>query len=205
VVSVVALLFFSSIVFRMLEEAVATIFHSAGRTTRRKAWISALLPYLFMSLLMISTFVLTVLASMADRLGGSALTIFGLAIPTALWARLALQVAGFAGLVFLFAGVYSVLPVGRISGRLALVGGLCAAVLWRGVGLLLSYYFATLSMVNVLYGSLATVVVLLLLLEGAFIVLLLGAQVIAELEASAAAGLPWFEQAMHPAHHGPLP
>jgi YihY family inner membrane protein len=205
VVSVVALLFFSSIVFRMLEEAVATIFHSAGRTTRRKAWISALLPYLFMSLLMISTFVLTVLASMADRLGGSALTIFGLAIPTALWARLALQVAGFAGLVFLFAGVYSVLPVGRISGRLALVGGLCAAVLWRGVGLLLSYYFATLSMVNVLYGSLATVVVLLLLLEGAFIVLLLGAQVIAELEASAAAGLPWYEQAMHPAHRGPVP
>jgi uncharacterized BrkB/YihY/UPF0761 family membrane protein len=49
-------------------------------------------------------------------------------------------------------------------------------------------------MVNLLYGSLATVVVLLLFLEGAFIILLLGAQVIAELEASAAAGLPWHEQ-----------
>ena len=198
VVSVVALLFFSSIVFRMLEEAVATIFHGAGRTARRKAWISALLPYLFISLLMLSTFVLTILVSMADRLGGSALTLFGLALPTALWARLLLRAAGFAGLVLLFAGVYSVLPVGRISHRLAIIGGFCAAVLWRGVGLLLSYYFATLSMVNVLYGSLATVVVLLLLLEGAFVVLLLGAQVIAELEASAAAGVAWYEPPRRP-------
>jgi len=199
-VSVVALLFFSSIVFRMLEEAVATIFHASGRTARRKAWISALLPYLFMSMLMLATFVLTIFASMTDRLGGSALTILGLALPTALWARLLLRAAGFAGLVLLFAGVYSVLPVGRVSRRLAMVGGLCAAILWRGVGLLLSYYFATLSMVGVLYGSLATVVVLLLLLEGAFIVLLLGAQVIAELEASAAAGVPWYEPPHRPAH-----
>jgi YihY family inner membrane protein len=193
VVSVVALLFFSSIVFRMLEEAVATIFHASGRTARRKAWISALLPYLFMGLLMLATFALTLFASMVDRLGGSALTVFGLPVPTALWARLLLRAVGFAGLVLLFAGIYSVLPVGRISRQLALIGGLCAAILWRGVGLLLSYYFATLSMVNVLYGSLATVVVLLLLLEGAFVIVLLGAQVIAELEASAAAGLPWYE------------
>ena len=192
-ISVVVLLFFSSIAFRMLEEAVATIFHASGRTARRNVWISVLLPYLFIALLMIFVVALTLLAAVAEGLGASAVTVFGLRLPTARWARLVLGVGGFAGLVLLFAAVYKVLPVGRISRRLALVGGLCAATLWRGVGALLSSYFATLSMVNVLYGSLATVVVLLLFLEAAFIIVLLGAQVIAELEASAAAGVPWYE------------
>jgi YihY family inner membrane protein len=192
-VSVVALLVFSSFAFRMLEEAVATIFHASGRTTRRHALLSVLLPFLFMGLIMMAILVLTFLSSIAGWLGGSAVTIFGLRVPTGAWARWAMRLAGFDGLVLLFAGVYSVLPVGRISRRLALIGGLCAAVLWKGVGLLLAWYFATLSMVNMLYGSLATVVVVLLFLEGAFIIVLLGAQVIAELEASAAAGVPWYE------------
>ena len=192
-VSVVVLLIFSSMAFRMLEEAVAIIFHASGRTAHRPFLISVLLPYLFMALMMIAVLGLTLLSSVADWLGGSAVTIFGTKVLTGHWARLALRVAGFAGLVLLFAGIYVAMPVGRIPRRLALIGGLCAAVLWRGVGSLLSYYFATLSMVNVLYGSLATVVVLLLFLEGAFIIVLLGAQVIAELEASAAAGLHWYE------------
>jgi membrane protein len=192
-VSVVVLVLFSSLAFRMLEEAVATIFHASGRTTRRHVLLSALIPYLFMALLMAAILVLTLLSAAADALGESSATVFGLEISAGPWARLALRLTGFAGLVLLFAGVYVVLPVGRISRRLALIGGLSAAVLWKVVGMLLSSYFATLSMVNVLYGSLATVVVVLLFLEGAFIIVLLGAQVIAELTASAAAGRPWYE------------
>ena len=192
-VSVAALLFFSSIAFRMLEEAVGTIFHASGRTDRRHPWLSALLPFAIMILLVLSVLALTVLSSVASGLGDPAARIFGLDLPRAAGTRLVLRVVSFAGLVLLFAGTYQVLPVGRISRRLAFIGGLCAATLWRGVGMLLSYYFASLSMVNVLYGSLATVVVLLLYLEGAFIIVLLGAQVIAELEASAAAGVPWHE------------
>jgi YihY family inner membrane protein len=192
-VSVVALLLFSSIAFRMLEEAVSTIFQASGRTRRRHALHSALLPYMFMGLLMIAIFLLTLFSSIVDGLGGSVVTVFGLELPAVRGAKLAMRVAGFAGLVLLFAGVYVMLPVGRISRRLALIGGLCAAILWRAVGALLAYYFSTLSMVNLLYGSLATVVVVLLFLEGAFIIVLLGAQVIAELTASAAAGRPWWE------------
>jgi YihY family inner membrane protein len=138
--------------------------------------------------------VLTLLSLFAGGPGFSAVAAYGLEIPAAPGVRLALRLAGFVGLVLLFAGTYKVMPVGHISRRLAVVGGLCAATLWHGVGLLLSYYFARISMVNVLYGSLATVVVLLLYLEGAFIILLLGAQLIAEVEASAAAGLRWHER-----------
>ena len=108
--------------------------------------------------------------------------------------NLALRLVGFAGMVVLFAGIYRVLPVVRIALGRALVGGLCAATLWLLIGRFLVYYFSTLSMVNVIYGSLATVVVLLLFMEIAFIILLLGAQVIAELEASAKAGVPWYER-----------
>ncbi len=53
------------------------------------------------------------------------------------------------------------------------------------------YYFSSISLVNMIYGSLTTVIVVLLTMEVASIILLLGAQVIAELQASASAGLPW--------------
>jgi membrane protein len=66
-------------------------------------------------------------------------------------------------------------------------------VLWRLTAVFMVCFFANISMVNVLYGSLATVIVVLLSLEIVFIILLLGAQVIAELEASFTAGLRWFE------------
>jgi len=193
-VSVVALLFFSSIAFRMLEQAVGLIFHASGRTDRRHPWLSALLPFLIMLGLMVAVLALTLLSSLAEGRGGAAAAAYGLEAPRTRWARALLRLATFAGLVILFAGTYQVLPVGRIPRRLALIGGLCAAVLWRGLGMLMSSWFASLSMVSVLYGSLATVVVLLLYLEAAFVILLLGAQVIAELEASAAAGVPWHER-----------
>lgn len=188
-VSILALLFFSATAFRMLEVAISIIFRAAGSTARRSSWLSALLPFLFIVLLIVSVLALTVFATLAG--GSSEATVGGLEVPASPAARLWLRLASFAGLVLLFAGTYKVLPAGRISLRLALLGGLFAAILWRGVGLLLSWYFASLSMVNVIYGSLATVVVLLLYLEAAFIVVLLGAQVIAELRASADAGVPW--------------
>lgn len=53
------------------------------------------------------------------------------------------------------------------------------------------YYFLNVSFVNVIYGSLATIIVLLISLEVGSIILLLGAQVIAELERCERAGVPW--------------
>ena len=47
------------------------------------------------------------------------------------------------------------------------------------------WYFSTLSQIKVVYGSLTTAIVVLLSLEIAALVLLLGAQVIAEYERSA--------------------
>jgi membrane protein len=194
VVSMGFLLFFSGVAFRMLEEAVAAIFGTPATGARRSILVSALIPYGFVVLLMTALFFMTLLTSSLDALGSGDVPVFGVAHSAASRVRLLLRLAGLPGLVVLFAGIYWVLPVVKISLRRALIGGLCAAVLWRLVGFVMAYYFANISTVGLVYGSLATVIVVLIFLEAAFIILLLCAQVIAELEASAAAGLRWYEK-----------
>ena len=55
-------------------------------------------------------------------------------------------------------------------------------MLWEITRHILVWYFATLSQVSILYGSLTTAIVVLLSLEIAATLLLLGAQVISEYE-----------------------
>jgi YihY family inner membrane protein len=192
--SVASMLFFSSIAFRMLEQAVAAIFHASGRTAHRRFWVSALLPYLFLLVLMAAFLGIALLTTSLEALDEHQVRLLGLQRPLAFGIKLVLRLSGFLGLVVVFAGIYRVLPVVRISTRRALAGGLAAALLWRLTASFLVYFFTNISTVSVLYGSLATVVVVLLSLEVFFIILLLGAQVIAELEASAAAGVRWYEK-----------
>jgi YihY family inner membrane protein len=84
--------------------------------------------------------------------------------------------------VLLFAAIYWVMPASRIKVRRALIGGFIAALLWELVRRTMVWYFSSLSMVNIIYGSAATIVFILLSFEAAAIILLLGAQLIAELE-----------------------
>ena len=74
------------------------------------------------------------------------------------------------------------MPVGRLSLRHALIGGVTAALLWELTRHVLVLYFATLSQVGVVYGSLTTAIAVLLSLDLAATLLLLGAQVISEYE-----------------------
>jgi membrane protein len=57
-----------------------------------------------------------------------------------------------------------------------------ATILWEITRSILVWYYAHLSLVNLIYGSIATVVVALLSVEAVALIILLGAQVIAELE-----------------------
>ncbi len=74
------------------------------------------------------------------------------------------------------------MPVVRVAFRHALIGGVTVTILWEIVRRVLVWYYSVLSKVNLIYGSLAAPVVALLTLEAAAIILLLGAEVIAELE-----------------------
>jgi len=64
----------------------------------------------------------------------------------------------------------------------ALIGAIAATLLWELTRRVLVWYFATLSQIGTVYGSLATGIVVLLSLELGSTLLLLGAQVIAEYE-----------------------
>ena len=93
-----------------------------------------------------------------------------------------LYLLGLGGEIFVITSVYLVMPVGRLSLRHALIGGVTAALLWELTRHVLVWYFATLSQVGVVYGSLTTAIAVLLSLDLAATLLLLGAQVISEYE-----------------------
>ncbi|TDO16697.1 YihY family inner membrane protein [Halomonas ventosae] len=186
------LLLFSSFAFRMLEDALAIIFHTPDtQHPRRSAWVSALLPYAFMLVLGAGLLALTLLVSLVSAVNALWLALFERELPLAGLSETALNLTSFLGVFLLFSAIYKFLPVVKIALRRAVVGGFVAALLWEGVRLLLVFYFANISLVNAVYGSLATLVVVLLSLEVGAIILLLGAQVIAELERNARLGLPW--------------
>lgn len=87
-----------------------------------------------------------------------------------------------AGEIFVLTSIYLVIPVGRPTLRHALVGAITAALLWELTRHALVWYFATLSQVSVVYGSLTTAIVVLFSLEALATLLLFGAQLIAEYE-----------------------
>lgn len=192
VLGLAALLFFSSFAFRMLEDAMAIIFHQPDATSFRSFWVSALLPYAFMLVLGAALMILAMLSAAANALNQLLLTLFGQGLPLAGASGLLLNLLSFIGMVGLFSALYKVMPVVKIALRRALVGGFVAALLWELVRVILAWYFINVSLVNIVYGSLATLIVLLLSLEIGAIIMLLGAQVIAELERSARANRPWY-------------
>lgn len=170
------LLFFSSFAFRMLEDSIAIIFHRPGNP-HRSFWYSAVLPFAFMLVLGIGLLTLTLVFAFVNTLYEEP--------------GLILYLLSFVSVFLMFSATYKVMPIVRISPRRAVVGGLVAAILWEATRLVMMYYFLNISFVNVIYGSLATIIVLLISLEVGSIILLLGAQVIAELERSERAGIPW--------------
>jgi YihY family inner membrane protein len=95
---------------------------------------------------------------------------------------IALYVLGMVGEVLMLTSVYLVMPVGRITFYHAFIGGISATILWEITRRLLVWYYSTLSLVNLIYGSFAAAVVTLLSIEVAAVILLFCAQVIAELD-----------------------
>ena len=192
-VGFLVLLFFSSLAFRMLEDAMSIIFGGHNPPAKRSFWVSALLPYVYLLVLGMGLLALTLTTAVLDMVSGRSIWLLGVRLSLEQAPAVALYLSGFVGVGLLFTSIYKVLPVVRIALRRALAGGFVAALLWEITRRILVYYFANISLVNTVYGSFATVIVVLLSLEVGAVILLLGAQVIAELEANAAAGLPWYE------------
>ncbi len=177
-----SLVFFSSFAFTMLENAMSVIFYHRVRIHRRHFAISAVIPYIYILLLALGLLIVSVVTGALDTLGARAVHVFGMQLSLDQTTAVVVYLLGLAGEVLLLTSLYLVMPVGRIALSHALFGGITAAILWEITRRVLAWYFATLSYVNVIYGSFTTVIVILLSLEIGAVILLLGAQVIAVYE-----------------------
>ena len=176
------MLFFSSLAFTVLENAMSVIFVHRVAIRRRHFLVSALLPYCYILFLAVGMLLVTIISSVLQALGQESVELFGRSWSLGGMSGVLLYLLGFGGEVFLLTSVYLVMPVGRLSLRHALIGAVTAAILWEITRHVLVWYFATLSQVAVVYGSLTTAIVVLLSLELGATLLLLGAQVISEYE-----------------------
>ncbi|HEY4744569.1 MAG TPA: YihY/virulence factor BrkB family protein [Desulfuromonadaceae bacterium] len=175
------MLFFSSIAFTFLENAISVIFFHHVRHERRPFLVSALIPFVYICALAVGIVLVSVMVGAVETLESRHLVLFNRNVSLAGTDRVALYILGIAGELLMLTSIYLVMPVVRITFRHALIGGAAATLLWEIVRRLLVWYYTSFSMVNIIYGSIATVVVTLLSIEVAALILLLGAQVIAEL------------------------
>jgi len=176
------MVFFSSLAFTVLENAMSVIFLHRVVERKRRFIFSVLIPYVYILSLGIGLLLVTLVAGSLQAVGKESVELFGREWSLSGFSGVLLYLLGFAGEVFVLTSVYLVMPAGRLAWRHALIGGVTAAILWEVTRHVLVWYFATLSQVTIVYGSLTTAIVVLLSLEIAATLLLFGAQVISEYE-----------------------
>jgi len=181
-VGFVAMLFFSSLAFSMLETAMSAIFVHRPRIRGRNFLISAIIPFVYIFLMGLGIVLVSFIVGALETLESRYVTIAGWSLNLGGATGVALYILGIVGEVLMLTSFYLVMPVVRVRFCHALIGGITATVLWEFTRRVLIWYYGAVSMVNVIYGSIAITVVALLSIEVITIILLLGAQVIAELE-----------------------
>jgi membrane protein len=176
------MIFFSALAFTVLENAVSVIFFHRVAVKRRHFLVSAVIPYLFALSVGVGLLLVTLMSSALRNLGTHDISLFGQLHSLGILAAVLLYLLGVLGEVLLLTAVYLVMPVGRLVLRHALLGGIAATVLWEATRHVLVWYYASISHIQVVYGSFTTAVAVLLSVEIGAVVLLFGAQVIAEFE-----------------------
>jgi membrane protein len=182
VLGILLLLFFSSFAFTSLENAMSVIFFHRVAIYRRHFLVSAIIPYCYILLLAVGMLLVSSVSGSLHSLDAHSVSMMGREWSLSGVETVMIYLLGIVGEILLLTSLYLVMPVGKLSLRHALIGGITAALLWEITRHILVWYFSTLSLVNVVYGAFASVIIILLSLEAGAIIVLLGAQVIAEYE-----------------------
>jgi YihY family inner membrane protein len=177
-----SMLFFSSLAFTVLENAMSVIFYHRVAIRRRHFLISAVIPYGYILSLGLGLLLVTLVAGSLQAMGQQRVEFLWRTWSLDGLSGVLLYLLGLAGEIFVLTSVYLVMPVGRPSLHHALLGAIAAALLWELSRHVLVWYFTTLSLIGTVYGSLTTAIAVLLSFEVAATLLLLGAQVISEYE-----------------------
>jgi len=182
IIGFLAMLFFSSMAFGVLQSALSVIFSRSVKISPRNFLISAVIPYVYVFSIGLGIVVVSFITGALDILEERQLMLFGWSVSLKATSKIALYMLGIISEVVLLSSIYLLMPAVRTTFRHALIGGVTATILWEITRHALVWYYSVLSLVNIIYGSFATTVVALLITEAASLIVLLGAQVIAELE-----------------------
>ncbi len=137
----VTMLFFSALAFTILENAMSVIFYHRVKIKRRHFLISAMMPYLFILFLGIGLLIVTVLSGVLQFVGTRSIVILGQARSLDQIFIFLLYVIGVTGEILLLTAIYFIMPVGRLSLRHALIGGVTATLLWELMRHVLAWYY----------------------------------------------------------------
>jgi membrane protein len=182
VVLLITMILSSSLAFTVLENAMSVIFIHRVVVRRRRFVVSALLPYTFILFLGIGLVVVTIVSGRLAVLATQQVMVFGMPRSLGELSNYLLYLMGVSGEILLLTAFYIVMPVGRPTWRHALIGAVTATLLWEVTRHVLVWYFTRISQIKLVYGSLTTAIAVMLSVEIAAILLLFGAQVIAEYE-----------------------
>jgi len=182
IIGFLVMLFFSSMAFSMLGRAISTILSQRPGIHRRNLLVSAIIPYVYILIMGLGIVLVSIITGALETLKSRQLIVFGLNLNLEGSTVVVLHLMGILVEMLILTSFYLVMPLVRIRFHHAIIGGVTATILWEITRRVLVWYYAVVSMVNVIYGSITTVVVALLSIEVVAIILLLGAQVIAELE-----------------------
>ena len=183
VVGFAAMLFFSSMAFSMLENAISLIFHHRFKSRRRHLLVSVLIPYCYLCVIALGIIMVSTLLGIFEEYPLPGVSLFGWTLLLSGGTGTVVYLAGLTGEFLILSSIYLIMPTVKIPLRHALIGGLTATVLWELTRRVLVWYYQSISMVNLIYGPIGIAVGALLCVEVAAIIILLGAQVIAELQA----------------------
>jgi membrane protein len=177
-----SMLFFSSLAFTVLENAMAVIFHHRVSARRRHFIVSALIPYVYIVSLGFGLLLVTIVATGLQVIGLERLYFLSFSLSLAGFSGFLLYLIGIGGELLVLTSVYLVMPQRKLSLGYAVLGAVVTTLLWEVSRHVLVWYFATISQISTVYGSLTAAIAILLSLELAATLLLVGAQVIAEFE-----------------------
>lgn len=163
----------------LASSAVTSLFHSLNKAFRREKPISPrkrLLSYAFTTVVLILIFVSIILSSISENLLIKVVTFFNWDISwVTIWNVLRWFIP-IALLVFIIVILYRIIAPRKFSKRCTLVGALFAVCCLLLMTLALSFYTSNLRNFSIVYGSLGTIVILLLYLYWSGIIIVLGGE-----------------------------
>jgi membrane protein len=172
-ISFLFLIYFAFKVFRQLEQALNKIFSVDRKIESWKATLKAFIFFLLTSFgLLVLFFTGNTFLILATKLGKIPLVNSYVVI---LFGHVAVE-------TFFFALSYKLLSRRKLTFRRVLVGGFIATILWEILKHLFGVYIVRIKLYSIIYGSIGSLILLMLWLYYSILVYLIGAEIAMELE-----------------------